>query len=55
MKNEYGKKVEIKILEGDTVTFKSELEAIAYARAQRSYHYQLFDDKGRHAGYAVPK
>ncbi|RDY58472.1 hypothetical protein [Flagellimonas nanhaiensis] len=47
--------------EGNRVNIKNNklftnlLEAIAYARQKRSYHYQIFNSKHQHAGYAVPK
>ncbi|WP_156102284.1 hypothetical protein [Muricauda sp. MAR_2010_75] len=36
-------------------TFTDLLEAYGYARSKRSYHYQIFDVNGKHAGYAVPR
>lgn len=41
--------------DGQTLFFQDELEAIKVARRMRSYHYQVFNHKMQHAGYAVPK
>tara|TARA_Y100001951_G_C11272751_1_gene259863 strand:+ start:701 stop:871 length:171 start_codon:yes stop_codon:yes gene_type:complete len=35
--------------------FTDLLKAYRYAQETRSYHYQVFDNRGKHYGYAVPK
>ena len=44
-----------KVENGETLFFANEIKAYNYAEQVRSYHYQVFDKNGRHAGYAVPK
>tara|TARA_R110002033_G_scaffold168688_1_gene208675 strand:- start:449 stop:661 length:213 start_codon:yes stop_codon:yes gene_type:complete len=52
---ETGTQITSRLESGKTKFFYSELEAERYASKNRSYKYQVFDAKGKHAGFAVPK
>jgi len=53
-----GKLVNDRIRDGRTEFFTNLIEADAYAREKKSYHYPLYDSpttKRKHIGYGVPK
>jgi hypothetical protein len=55
MWNQYGVNITMRIQEERTTFFKNEIEAQTFAARLRSYHYQVFNKKNEHMGYAVPK